>query len=56
LSHFGTDHREPVAVRQGADIVVRNKNLVLYYHGRVSGYGLDDEAAAAAATTGAGGS
>jgi glycerol-3-phosphate O-acyltransferase len=49
LSHFSTYHQEPVAVRQGPELVVRNKNLVLYYHGRLSGYGLDDEAAAAAA-------
>lgn len=49
LRHFGTYHQEPVAVRQGPDLVVRNKNLVLYYHGRLSGYGLDDEATAAAA-------
>jgi glycerol-3-phosphate O-acyltransferase len=49
LSHFSTYHQEPVAVRQGPELVVRNKNLVLYYHGRLSGYGLEDEAAAAAA-------
>ncbi|MBI5499130.1 MAG: 1-acyl-sn-glycerol-3-phosphate acyltransferase [Deltaproteobacteria bacterium] len=54
LSHFATYHQEPVAVRSGADVVVRNKNLVLYYHGRISGYGLDDEAAAAAAAAGGG--
>jgi glycerol-3-phosphate O-acyltransferase len=49
LRHFGTYHQEPVAVRQGPELLVRNKNLVLYYHGRLSGYGLDDEATAAAA-------
>ncbi len=49
LRHFATYHQEPVAVRQGPELVVRNKNLVLYYHGRLSGYGLDDEAADAAA-------
>jgi glycerol-3-phosphate O-acyltransferase len=48
LRHFGTYHAEPVAVRAGPEMTVRNKNLVLYYHGRLSGYGLDDEATAAA--------
>jgi glycerol-3-phosphate O-acyltransferase len=48
LRHFATYHTEPVLIRRGPRVLVGHKNLVVYYHGRLGGYGLLEEAVAAA--------
>lgn len=41
LRVFGMYHRRPVAVRQGDQVQLTDMKLLLYYHNRLTGYGLE---------------
>ncbi len=51
LRHFGSYHAAPVLERRGDRVFAGDMNLLLYYHNRLKGYGLE---AAARATAGEG--
>ncbi len=41
LSHFGTYHSRPAAVRKGDRVFAGDRALLFYYHNRLEGYGLE---------------
>ncbi|HEY3356710.1 MAG TPA: 1-acyl-sn-glycerol-3-phosphate acyltransferase [Polyangia bacterium] len=45
LRHFGIYHRRPVLTRRGDRVYPADMNLLLYYHNRLSRYGLEREVA-----------
>ena len=45
LRYFGMYHRHPVMVREEAGVRIVDLKLLLYYHNRLTGFGLEREAA-----------
>lgn len=41
LRHFGSYHTHPVLVRRGDRVFAQDMKLLLYYHNRLKGYGLE---------------
>ena len=41
LRHFGSYHTHPVLERRGDRVFPGEMNLLLYYHNRLEGYGLE---------------
>jgi len=42
LPIFSLYHTRPLAVREGDDVVLTDRMLLLYYHNRLTGYGLEE--------------